>query len=126
MNETPVIEENKKKQATKCTGAHIRAVRDAYNAIYGKWKLHIIASLFFGKKHFNKLESEIPKITPRMLSKELKDLEANGIIERTVCDAGLVKVEYELTESGRSLKKVMEVMAEWGLKHREITIGEKE
>lgn len=126
MSETTDLEDIKKKQATKCTGTHIRAVRDAYNAINGKWKLYIIASLFFGKKHFNKLESEIPKITPRMLSKELKDLEANGIIERTVCDTGLVKVEYELTESGRSLKKVMEVMAEWGLEHRANVIGKQE
>ena len=114
------------KKVKKCPDTYILALNDTINVIHGKWKLPIIGSLLFGKKRFKELGREIPKITPRMLSKELKDLEANGIIERTVCDAGLVRVEYELTESGRSLKKVMEVMAEWGLKHREITIGEKE
>lgn len=102
------------------------AVNDTMNVLNGKWKLPIIGSLLYGKKRFKELEREIPKITPRMLSKELKDLEVNGIVTRTVYDSIPVTVEYELTKSGNSLKTVLEVMVEWGLQHRKRFIGKKE
>jgi DNA-binding HxlR family transcriptional regulator len=95
------------------------------NVLNGKWKLPIIGSLLYGKKRFKELEREIPKITPRMLSKELKDLEVNGIVTRTVYDSIPVTVEYELTKSGNSLKTVLEVMVEWGLQHRKRFIGKR-
>lgn len=101
------------------------AVNDTMNVLNGKWKLPIIGSLLYGKKRFKELEREIPKITPRMLSKELKDLEVNGIVTRTVYDSIPVTVEYELTKSGNSLKTVLEVMVEWGLQHRKRFIGKK-
>ncbi|MBL0032991.1 MAG: helix-turn-helix transcriptional regulator, partial [Bacteroidetes bacterium] len=59
----------------KCSGEFVLAVNDTMNVLNGKWKLPIIGSLLYGKKRFKELEKEIPKITPRMLSKELKDLE---------------------------------------------------
>ena len=102
------------------------AVNDTMNVLNGKWKLPIIGSLLYGKKRFKELEREIPKITPRMLSKELKDLEVNGIVTRTVYDSIPVTVEYELTKSGNSLKTVLEVMVEWGLQHRKRYIGKRE
>ncbi|MEN7551590.1 helix-turn-helix domain-containing protein [Rapidithrix thailandica] len=110
-------------QVKKCCGHFILAVNDTLNVINGKWKLPIISSLIYGKKRFKELERDIAKITPRMLSKELKELELNGIVKRTVYDTIPVKVEYELTSSGKSLKKVLEVMVEWGLEHRENIIG---
>ena len=61
------------------TMAHLASDCYYYN---GKWKSAIMASLFFGKKRYSELEKEIPKINPRMLSKELRDLEANGIVTR--------------------------------------------
>lgn len=99
------------------------AVNDTMNVLTGKWKLPIMASLVFGKKRFKELEREIPKITPRMLSKELRDLEMNGIVIRTVQDTIPVTIEYEFTESGRSFKKVLDTMVEWGLEHRKITLS---
>jgi DNA-binding HxlR family transcriptional regulator len=102
----------------KCSGTFILAINDTLNVINGKWKLPIIGSLLYGKKRFKELEREIPKITPRMLSKELRDLEANGIVTRTVMGTIPVTVEYELTPSGHSLHQVLEVMVEWGLQHR--------
>jgi len=54
-----------------------------------------------------------------MLSKELKDMEMNGIIKRNVYDTTPVRVEYELTASGKTLNTVIEPMIEWGLQHRE-------
>ncbi|SCD20602.1 hypothetical protein PSM36_1785 [Proteiniphilum saccharofermentans] len=117
---SPSIELNKAKQ---CAGSYVLAINDTMNVVSGKWKLPIIGALFFGKKRFKELERNIPKITPRMLSKELRDLEMNGIVTRTVYDSVPVTVEYELTRSGQSLTKVLDVMVEWGLEHRENIVG---
>ncbi len=106
-----------------CPTQFVLAINDTLNVLVGKWKLPIIGSLLFGKKRFRELEREISRITPRMLSKELKELEMNGIIKRTVRDTIPVTVEYELTESGRSLSEVLDVMIEWGLKHRKMIIS---
>ena len=112
-------------QVKKCSGDFVLAVNDTLNVISGKWKLPIIGSLLYGKRRFRELEREIPKITPRMLSKELKDLEMNGIVKRTVYDSIPVTVEYELTKSGESLKSVLNVMVEWGLVHRRNVMGKR-
>ncbi|MGB4415958.1 MAG: helix-turn-helix domain-containing protein [Paludibacter sp.] len=106
-----------------CPTQFVMAINDTMNVISGKWKLPIIGSLLYGKKRFRELERGIPKISPRMLSKELKDLEANGIVKRTVYDSIPVIVEYELTISGESLNQVLEPMIEWGLQHRKNVIG---
>lgn len=108
-----------------CSGEFVLAINDTMNVLNGKWKLPIIGSLLYGKKRFKELEREIPKITPRMLSKELKDLEANGIITRTVYNTIPVTVEYELTKSGNSLNTVLDAMISWGLQHRKMVIGKK-
>lgn len=106
-----------------CSVNYILAVNDTINVVNGKWKMAIMASLFFGKKRYGELAKEIPKINSRMLSKELRDLEANGIVTRTVYDTIPVSIEYELTKSGRAFEKVVNAMLEWGLEHREIVIG---
>ncbi|WP_312191729.1 helix-turn-helix domain-containing protein [Sphingobacterium sp.] len=93
------------------------------NVINGKWKTAIMSSLFFGKKRYVEIEKDIPNINSRMLSKELRDLEANGIVVRKVYYTVPVTIEYELTESGQEFRKVLDVMLEWGLKHRKTTIG---
>lgn len=107
-----------------CSGEFVLAVREAMNAISGKWKLPIIGSLCYGKKRFKELERDIPKITPRMLSKELKELELNSIVKRTVHDTTPVTVEYELTPSGKKIKNVLDSMVKWGLEHRESVMVE--
>jgi len=104
----------------ECTGEFIMAVNDTMNVLNGKWKIPIIAVLLYGKRRFTEMEKAIPKINPRMLSKELRDLENNGIVKRTVQNTVPVTIEYELTESGYCFKKVLNVMLEWGLEHREI------
>ncbi len=112
-------------QVKQCSSSFVLAVNDTLNVITGKWKLPIIGSLIYGKKRFRELEREIPRITPRMLSKELKELEMNGIVIRTVYDTIPVSVEYELTKSGDSLKSVLEVMVQWGLIHRKSVMGKR-
>lgn len=126
MGEIDVLYEDLElEQVKRCSATFILAVNDTINVISGKWKLPIISALLFGKKRFKDIEREIPKITPRMLSKELRDLEVNGIVTRTVFDTVPVSVRYELTESGKSFQKVLDVMLEWGLEHRKNVIGEK-
>lgn len=112
------------KEAKSCSIQFILAVNDTLNVINGKWKLPIIGSLLFNKKRFTEIQRNIPKITPRMLSKELKDLEMNGVVRRTVYDTLPVTVEYELTPSARSLGDVLDKMVEWGLKHRRAVIAQ--
>src|SRR5688572_2584477 len=101
-----------------CSSEFVLALHDTLNVIHGKWRLTIIGSLLFGKKRFKELEREIPNITPRMLSKELKEVELNGILKRTVFDTIPVTVEYELTKSGKSLHEILDPMIKWGLQHR--------
>jgi len=113
------------KSLKECPKSYSLAVNDTLNVIIGKWKIPVLAALFFGKKRYSEIEKEIPKINPRMLSKVLRDLEANGIVTRKVYDTVPVTVEYELTESGKSFQTVIDVMLEWGLEHRKNVIGKK-
>lgn len=107
------------KEIKSCPKSYVMAVNEALTVFQGKWKMPIIGSLMFGKQRFRELERSIPKITSRMLSKELKELELNGVVKRTVLNTIPVTVTYELTESGYTLKKVVEAMIVWGMQHRE-------
>lgn len=94
-------------------------VQDALELLSGKWKLPILIALMHGAKRFSELSREIPKITDRMLSKELRVLEMNHLVSRKVYDTFPVTVEYAMTDYGKTLKDVIGALAEWGLKHRE-------
>ncbi len=106
-----------------CPNRLALAARETINIIEGKWKLPIIGHLLFGNKRFGQLQKEIRGITPRMLSKELKDLELNGIVVRNEIQTRPLQVEYELTDSGATFREVLVKMIEWGLQHRENSIG---
>lgn len=110
----------------KCPMEKVRAINEVMNSIRSKWKLPIIGVLMTGKKRYKEIEKLLPKITPRMLSNELKDLELNGIVTRTVIDDIATKIEYELTESGKSIESVIDAMVEWGSSHRAKNIKSKE
>ncbi|MEM7800837.1 MAG: helix-turn-helix domain-containing protein [Chloroflexota bacterium] len=114
-----------RKESQECR-KFILPVRDVIDLIGGKWKLPIIIALSFGNHRFKELERQLERISPRMLSKELKDLEANGLVKRTVYDTTPVTVEYSLTEYSRSLDSVINVMREWGLAHRAKIMGAEE
>lgn len=106
----------------KCSVSYVLAIKDALNVLSGKWKLPIIASLLYGNKRFKDIQKSLNSITPRMLSKELKELELNGVVKRNVYDSTPVLIEYELTDSGKTITKVLDVMVEWGLNHRSSVI----
>ncbi len=95
-----------------------QAINDALAIVAGKWKLIIIITLRTAPFRFKELAREIG-ITPRMLSKELRDLEANRLITRTVLDTRPVTVEYAITPYGHSLAPVLDALRDWGAKHRE-------
>ncbi|MCB0722222.1 MAG: helix-turn-helix transcriptional regulator [Ignavibacteriae bacterium] len=98
-------------------------VRDSLDILNGKWKLPIIIALSFGRKRFKVIEREVKGITAKMLSKELKDLEMNKLVKRTVYDTKPVTVEYELTEYGKTLDDVIDALRDWGVKHRNKILG---
>ncbi len=93
-------------------------VRDALEILSGRWKLPIIISLSFGTKRFKQISKEINGITDKMLSKELKDLEINQLVKRTVYDSFPPTVEYSITDHGRSLERVIDELRCWGTAHR--------
>src|SRR5436190_22454627 len=99
------------------------AIRDTMDVLSGKWKIAIIGSLTFGEKRFKELQRDVDGITAKMLSKELKDLEINKLVKRTVFDTKPVTVEYRLTDHGMSLEKIIQDLAIWGDLHRKKIFG---
>ena len=97
--------------------------RDALEVIQGKWRLPIVLALSFGNKRFGDIQRNIVDISPKMLSQELKALEVNKIITRTVYDSKPVTVEYSLTPLGQSLKKILEELLKWGNHLRKEVVG---
>jgi DNA-binding HxlR family transcriptional regulator len=108
--------------SSECT-RHLLPIKDALDILSGKWKIQIIVSLTFGKKRFKQIQREIKGITAKMLSKELKELEINELVERKVYDTTPVSVEYELTTYGRTLRKVLNELHSWGTRHRKRIIA---
>ena len=125
-----IMAKSKKNEVTATTHAECAQftipIRDTLDILSGKWKLPIIGALITGKKRFKEMERGIPKITARMLSKELKELEVNQLVKRTVYDTTPVTVEYELTTYGHSLQDVLIALRDWGVKHRSRILRPKE
>jgi DNA-binding HxlR family transcriptional regulator len=87
-----------------------------------KWTLLILRELFLGTSRFNDFQRALPRMSPTILSKRLKRLEANDILIRKTGAASRT-AEYRLTRSGRELGPIVEYMAIWGLKWRRRRIG---
>ena len=96
----------------------VRALQDTIYVVGGKWKLPIINSMCNGNKRFREIARSIPGISTRMLSRELKEMEANGLIRRTVYDDMPVTVEYTVTDYCRSFGDIILEMIRWGKTHR--------
>ena len=92
------------------------------DVVSGKWKLIILALLLDRTWRFKELTREIG-ITPRILSKELQELELNQLITRTVLNTRPLAVEYAATEHAQTLAGVLSAMREWGDLHRETIVG---
>lgn len=96
----------------------ILAISDTMEILNGKWKMSIIACLCYRPMRYSELLKEVKGISGKVLSRELKDLEMNDLILRTVLNTAPVGVEYQITEYGESLKQLTNTIADWGLTHR--------
>ena len=94
--------------------AYFCPVTATISIIGGKWKSIILWILFQDTRRFSELKRMIPKITQKMLTQQLRELERDGIVHREVYPVVPPKVEYSLTERGRSLAPILESMAAWG------------
>lgn len=102
---------------------NVLAIKDALEALEGRWKLLIMLSLSTGNKRFKQISKEISGITDKMLSKDIKILETNKMVTRSVYDTFPPTVEYAITQHGKSLQKVLDELYHWGLEHRKEVIG---
>jgi DNA-binding HxlR family transcriptional regulator len=98
-------------------------IKDALNVLNGRWKIPIVASLLSNPKRFKEIARDLDGISDKVLSSELKDLESNKIISRTVFDSFPPRVEYSITEHGKSLELLIETVFKWGVHHRKTVIS---
>ncbi|MBM7703712.1 winged helix-turn-helix transcriptional regulator [Metabacillus iocasae] len=101
-------------------------VEAALEVIGGKWKVVILCHLIKGKKRTSQLKKLMPGITQKMLTQQLRELEEDGVLLRTVYNQVPPKVEYSLTEYGWSLKEILDLLCAWGEQHIEKVYPNKE
>jgi DNA-binding HxlR family transcriptional regulator len=89
-------------------------VQTTLSVIEGHWKLPILFRLLDGTRRFGELRKHLPSATQRMLTLHLRELERDGLIHREVYREVPPKVEYSLTQLGRSLEPLLRFMSEWG------------
>jgi Predicted transcriptional regulators len=105
--------------ASECR-RQLMGVYDALDVLKGKWKVYILANLiYYEKRKFSDILKGVDRISNKMLSKELKEMEMNHLVKRTVMETQPITVQYELTKLGRSLGTVITSLSEWGLCYRE-------
>jgi len=96
---------------TKCPAEFTLAM------IGGRWKIPIIFHLLAGRQRFSELSRALKGVTQKMLTQQLREMERNGLVERKIYPQVPPKVEYALTELGRSLFPVVDAMCQWGVRH---------
>ena len=111
------------KQKNSACPFKLKASRDALEIIQGKWRIPIVISLTYGTKRFGEIQRDIGDVSPKMLSQELKALEENKIISRTLYDSMPVTVEYSLTPLGHSMKNLLAELLNWGNHFRKEIVG---
>ena len=107
----------------KNCGQKILAIQDTMEILNGKWKMSVIACLCYQPMRYSELLKEVKGISGKMLSRELKDLEVNELIDRNVLNTAPVAVEYRITDYGKTLKALTSTIADWGSIHRQRIIS---
>lgn len=107
------------KSKTRHTSYELPAcpVEATLELIGGKWKGIVLFYLLDGRLRFSELKRKVGCVTQRMLTKQLRELEASGLVNRIVYAEVPPRVEYELTEQGKSLQPVLAVLKQWGETH---------
>ena len=93
-------------------------VETTLQLIGDKWKVLIIRDLLGGTKRFNELKRSVGGISQKVLTSNLRSMEASGLVNRKVYPEVPPKVEYSLTETGLSLKPILDSMIEWGIEYK--------
>lgn len=94
-------------------------VETTLQVIGGRWKVLILRQLLPGVQRFNQLYRQLPGITQKMLTQQLRELEQDGIVKRQVYQQVPPKVEYSLTPLGLTLRPILEIMHDWALQYVE-------
>lgn len=97
-------------------GCNVEATLDI---VGGKWKGAVLFFLLDGTKRFGELSRLLPSVTQRMLTLQLRELEADGLVARVVYPQVPPKVEYSLTDLGRTLEPLIALMSQWGAIYQE-------
>ena len=95
-------------------------VETTLSLIGDKWKVLILRDLMEGTKRFSELRRSVGNVSQKVLTAQLRSMEADGLVERTVYPEVPPRVEYSLTETGRSLKPVIDSMWDWGCAYKEM------
>lgn len=93
------------------------SVEATITLINGKWKCVILCHLLEGTHRFNQLRRRIPEATQRVLTAQLRELETDGLVKRTIYAEVPPRVEYQLTNLGLSLEGVLKSLGAWGTDH---------
>lgn len=93
------------------------SVEAAISLIDGKWKCVVLHHLLAGTARFSEIRRRIPGVTPRMLTTQLRELEMDGLVIRTVYPQVPPRVEYRVSDLGRSLEPIILALREWGTDH---------
>ena len=96
------------------TGLPACPVETTLTLIGDKWKVLILRDLMPGTKRFGQLKKSIGSVSQKVLTAQLRDMEANGLVRRQVYAEVPPRVEYSLTDLGRSLKPILDAMQAWG------------
>ena len=103
-----MTEQTAKKELPACP------VETTLTLIGDKWKVLILRDLMTGTKRFGELKKSVGKVSQKVLTAQLRDMEANGLVHRKVYAEVPPRVEYSLTELGQSLKPILDAMQNWG------------
>ena len=105
-------EQTAKKELPACP------VETTLTLIGDKWKVLILRDLHPGKKRFGELKKSLGKVSQKVLTAQLRDMESNGLVSRKVYPEVPPRVEYSLTELGQSLKPILDAMQDWGEEYK--------
>ena len=100
-------------------------VEVSMDMLSGKWKSLMLWHLYEGTKRYKELEAMVPGVSQKMLTQQLKELERDGLVTRTVYPEVPPRVEYSLTDLGRSAFPILEMMHTWAIEKLGVTEAEK-